>query len=137
MAKTDEVKELVEKEIIKLKYKKETNVVKRLDEIVKFLEVVRDELETPDSRFDLSISVGEHTVVGVSSASGSVAEGENVLKKGDILTVTATPAEGYVLSKFTINGVSATSGDTVTVSSDIYIVTEAEVEPVEPEEPTE
>jgi len=125
MAKTDEVKELVEKEIIKLKYKKETNVVKRLDETIKLLETIRDELGTPDKKFDLTVSVGAKTTVGLSCNGSAIGPGKNVLKEGDVLEVTATPYAGYRLTKFTINGVNAQSGDTVVVSSDVSIVTEA------------
>ena len=125
MAKKDDLKELITKEIILLEAKNEINVTKRIDSVIKFLKELRAEIDTPAVKYDLSVSAGTHTTVAITRDGQSVTAGSKVLNAGDVITVTATPATGYALSKFTINGVSAQSGDTVTVSSSVKIVTEA------------
>lgn len=125
MAKKDDLKELITKEIIILEAKNEVNVTKRIDDVIKFLKELRAEIDTPAVKYDLSVDAGTHTTVAVTRDGQSVTAGSKVLNAGDVITVIASPANGYALSKFTINGVSAQSGDTVTVSSSVKIVTEA------------
>lgn len=125
MTKLEEIKALVEREIILLKAKKEINVTKRIDSAIAFLESIITAIDDPETKFDLSITADTHATVAVTKGGTSISAGKDVLTKDDVITVTATPASGYKLSKFTINGVSAESGDTVTVTGDIKIVVEA------------
>lgn len=83
--------------------------------------------------FSLSITQGANTTVTVSRTSspnqhantGALSSGA-VVYYGDILTISASANSGYNLSTFTVNGTAWTSGNTITVSSAITVVTTAQ-----------
>lgn len=83
--------------------------------------------------YSLSISAGSNTSVSVErtsspnqhSSTGKLSSG-SVVYYGDVLKITASASSGYKLSTFTVNGTSFTSGNTITVSSAINVVTTAE-----------
>lgn len=60
----------------------------------------------------LTYEVGEETITA----------GEDVLSYGDVLKITAVVGEGETISSLTVNGEAFTSGNTVTVTSDINVV---------------
>lgn len=125
MAKIDEIKDMVKKEITVLRAKNEINVTKRIDKVIEFLEDVVKEIENPDTKFDLNVTAGSHTTLAITLDGQSVTAGKDKLPQGSSLVVTASASAGYKLTTFTINGVPATSGDTIIVGEDISIVTEA------------
>lgn len=83
--------------------------------------------------FSLSITQGANTTVTVSRTSspnqhantGALSSGA-VVYYGDILTISASANSGYNLSTFTVNGTAWTSGNTITVTSAITVVTTAQ-----------
>lgn len=83
--------------------------------------------------FSLSITQGANTTVTVSRTSspnqhastGALSSGA-VVYYGDILTISASANSGYNLSAFTVNGTAWTSGNTITVTSAITVVTTAQ-----------
>ena len=83
---------------------------------------------TGSALYDLTVTAGENTSVTVKSGDETVTPGENAIYAGQELTVTATAAEGYELSTFTVNGDSAESPAAVTVAADVTIVTAATAE---------
>lgn len=78
--------------------------------------------------FSLTIQAGANTTVTVRRTSspnqhantGAVTSG-GIVYYGDTLTITATPASGYKLTKFTINGTEYASGQTSAVSQTITV----------------
>lgn len=82
--------------------------------------------------YSLSISQGSNTTVTVTRTSspnqgastGTLSSG-SVVYYGDMLKITASANSGYNLSTFTVNGSGFTSGNTITVTSAISVVTTA------------
>lgn len=78
--------------------------------------------------FSLTIQAGANSTVAVNRTSspnqhantGAVTSG-GIVYYGDTLTITATPASGYKLTKFTINGTEYASGQTSAVSQTITV----------------
>lgn len=78
--------------------------------------------------FPLTIQAGANSTVTVNRTSspnqhantGAVTSG-GIVYYGDTLTITATPASGYKLVKFTINGTEYASGETSAVSQTITV----------------
>lgn len=82
--------------------------------------------------YSLSIDAGANTSVTVTRTSspnqgastGTLSSG-SVVYYGDVLTITASVSSGYKFETFTVNGTSWTSGNTITVTSAISVVTTA------------
>lgn len=78
--------------------------------------------------FSLTIQAGTNSTVTVNRTSspnqhastGNITSG-GIVYYGDTLTITATPASGYKLAKFTINGTEYASGETSAVSQTITV----------------
>lgn len=78
--------------------------------------------------FSLTIQAGANSTIAVNRTSspnqhantGTVTSG-GIVYYGDTLTITATPASGYKLTKFTINGTEHASGQTSAVSQTITV----------------
>lgn len=78
--------------------------------------------------FSLTIQAGADSTVSVNRTSSpnqhanisTIGSGSTVYY-GDTLTITATPASGYKLTKFTINGTEYASGQTTAVSQTITV----------------
>lgn len=78
--------------------------------------------------FSLTIQAGANSTVTVNRTSspnqhastGNITSG-GIVYYGDTLTITATPASGYKLAKFTINGTEYASGETSAVSQTITV----------------
>lgn len=78
--------------------------------------------------FPLTIQAGANSTVTVNRTSspnqhastGNITSG-GIVYYGDTLTITATPASGYKLTKFTINGTEHASGQTSAVSQTITV----------------
>lgn len=78
--------------------------------------------------FSLTIQAGANSTVTVNRTSspnqhastGNITSG-GIVYYGDTLTITATPASGYKLTKFTINGTEYANGETSAVSQTITI----------------
>lgn len=83
--------------------------------------------------FSLTIQAGANSTVTVNRTSspnqhantGALSSGA-VVYYGDILTISASANSGYNLSTFTVNGTAWTSGNTITVTSAITVVTTAQ-----------
>lgn len=84
--------------------------------------------------FSLTIQVGANSTVSVNrtsspnqhAATGAITSG-GIVYYGDTLTITATPASGYKLTKFTINGTEYASGQTSAVSQTITVTSAVSV----------
>ena len=76
-------------------------------------------------KYDLSVSAGENSTVSVTRNGVAVTAGENAISYGDVLTITASAGEGYTISTLTVNGDDFVSGQTLTVSGDVEIVSAA------------
>lgn len=78
--------------------------------------------------FPLTIQAGANSTVTVNRTSspnqhastGNITSG-GIVYYGDTLTITATPASGYKLNKFTINGTEYANGETSAVSQTITV----------------
>lgn len=78
--------------------------------------------------FSLTIQAGANSIVTVNRTSspnqhastGNITSG-GIVYYGDTLTITATPASGYKLVSFTINGTEYASGETSAVSQTITV----------------
>lgn len=78
--------------------------------------------------FSLTIQAGANSTVSVNrtsspnqhAATGTITSG-GIVYYGDTLTITATPASGYKLVSFTINGTEYASGQTSAVSQTITV----------------
>lgn len=78
--------------------------------------------------FSLTIQAGANSTVAVNRTSspnqhastGNITSG-GIVYYGDVLTITATPASGYKLVSFTINGTEYASGETSAVSQTITV----------------
>lgn len=89
-------------------------------------------------KFDLTITAGENSTITVTRNDVAVSAGEDAISYGDVLTISASAGEGYELSTLTVNGNDFVSGQTVTVSGNVTIVSAAtEVVTPDPEEPQE
>lgn len=84
--------------------------------------------------FSLTIQAGANSTVSVNRTSspnqhastGNITSG-GIVYYGDTLTITATPASGYKLTKFTINGTEYASGQTSAVSQTITVTSAVSV----------
>ena len=83
--------------------------------------------------YALSISRGANTTVSVNRisspnqhASTGVLSSGSLVYHGDVLAITASASSGYNLSTFSVNGTAWTSGNSITVSSAITVVTVAQ-----------
>ena len=74
--------------------------------------------------FELSISEGTGSNIVVKRGSTTLSDGA-LITYGDELTITFTATSGYNLETHTVNGVSFTSGGTLTVTSDTSVVSTA------------
>lgn len=74
-------------------------------------------------KYDLTIPAAvENGTITVKKADGTeVTPGTDAIAFGDVLTITATPDDGYRLDSLTVNGEPFTSGDTITAMDDIAI----------------
>lgn len=78
--------------------------------------------------FSLTIQAGANSTVAANRTSspnqhantGAVTSG-GIVYYGDVITITATPASGYKLSSFTINGTEYANGQTSAVSQTITV----------------
>ncbi len=84
--------------------------------------------------FSLTIQAGANSTVAVNRTSspnqhastGNITSG-GIVYYGDVLTITATPASGYKLTKFTINGTEHANGETSAVSQTITVASAVSV----------
>ena len=69
-------------------------------------------------KYDLTIPAAvENGTITVKKADGTkVTPGTDAIAFGDVLTITATPDDGYRLDSLTVNGEPFTSGDTITAA---------------------
>lgn len=82
--------------------------------------------------YSLSLTVGSNTSMTVNRTSsiyknatlGLLSSGASIYY-GDVLVISATANSGYNLTTFTVNGVSWTSGESLTVLGVVSVVTEA------------
>lgn len=125
----------VEKELAYLERRNEINVSMRIDETLAFLGDVKTDILTikGDQKFDLVQTVGSNSTVTYKRNAVSINAGSNVLTYGDTLEITVTPAEHYDISLFKINNVSQSVATqpivkTITVTDNVAIITEAELE---------
>ena len=84
--------------------------------------------------FDLTVTAGEHSTITVTRNGVAVVAGEDVISYGDVLTISASAAEGYTLSSLTVGGEDFVSGQTLTVSGDVVIVSAATETPADDEQ---
>lgn len=75
--------------------------------------------------YNLTVTAGENTTVTVTKGDTAVSAGTGVLTYGDEIVITAEASDGYTLSTFTINGESYATAQTITVSGNVAVVTEA------------
>ena len=75
--------------------------------------------------YNLTVTAGENTTVTVTKGADEIEAGTGVLTYGDEIVITAEASEGYTLSTFTINGESYATAQTITVSGNVTVVTEA------------
>lgn len=75
--------------------------------------------------YNLTVTEGENTTVTVTKGADEVEPGTGVLTYGDEIVISAEASEGYTLSTFTINGESYATAQTITVSGNVAVVTEA------------
>lgn len=75
--------------------------------------------------YNLTVTAGENTTVTVTKGADEIEAGTGVLTYGDEIVITAEASEGYTLSTFTINGESYATAQTITVSGNVAVVTEA------------
>ena len=127
--KISEIIASLEKEITVLKARKEINVTMRIDRVIPYLEdilsIAKDDITT--RKFDLLASATGCTL-SFEVGGESVDAGANVLKYGDVLKITATPSSHYLMKSLKVNGENFTSGNTITVTTDLSVVAVAELE---------
>ena len=90
-----------------------------------------------NTEYTVNYSAGENGSIAVKNSDAVVATGSKV-KVGTVIKVTVTPAEGYQLASYTLNGgdAVAANGETsfdVTVTDDVTIVVTFELIPTGPE----
>ncbi|MDD3401242.1 MAG: InlB B-repeat-containing protein, partial [Eubacteriales bacterium] len=79
--------------------------------------------------YEITITAVENGTLTVEDANGdAIGDGDTVLG-GAVITVTATPADGYRLLSLTVAGESFTSGETYTVNADTAIAATFEAIP--------
>lgn len=71
-------------------------------------------------QYALTITEPENGSISVKRGGAELKNGDEVVF-GDVLTITTTPADGYILSALTANGSQFTSGGTLTVQDDVTI----------------
>ena len=71
-------------------------------------------------QYALTITEPENGSISVKRGGAELKNGDEVVF-GDVLTITTTPADGYILSALTANGSQFTSGGTLTVQGDVTI----------------
>lgn len=76
--------------------------------------------------YNLSVTADEHCTVAVTKGGVAVTPGSNAITEGDVLTITATAAEGYQIASLTVGGEAFVSGNTVTVSGNVTVVASSE-----------
>ena len=127
--KISEIIASLEKEITVLKARKEINVTMRIDRVIPYLEdilsIAKDDITT--RKFDLLASATGCTL-SFEVGGESIDAGANVLKYGDVLKITATPSSHYLMKSLKVNNKNFTSGDTITVDTDLSVVAVAELE---------
>ena len=73
-------------------------------------------------RFDLAVPADlEHGSIVVERAGQQVTPGDDALAFGDVITVSATAEDGYLLTSLLVNGEEFASGDSLTVKGDVSI----------------
>lgn len=85
--------------------------------------------------YNLTVTAGENTTVTVTKGADEIEAGTGVLTYGDEIVISAEADDGYTLSTFTINGESYATAQTITVSGNVAVVTEATATPPAPEVP--
>jgi len=75
-------------------------------------------------QFTLTLSEGSNTSISVLRNNVALSNGDTI-ETGDQLVISASADNGYNLTTFTINGVSATGTQVVRVSANVVVVTEA------------
>ena len=127
--KINEIISSLEKEIIVLKARKEINVSMRIDKVIPYLEdilsIAKDDVSS--RKFDL-LSSATGCSLAYEVGGESVSAGANVLSYGDVLKITATPSSHYVMKSLKVNNKNFTSGNTITVDTDLSVVAVAELE---------
>lgn len=81
------------------------------------------------NKYELTMS-GENATISV-KRSGDDLENNAEITYGDVLTISALPAEGYTIKTLTVNGESFISGSTKTVTGDVNVAVTTEPEAVE------
>lgn len=127
MAKIDDVISSLTTKIIELEKRETINVAMRIDDVIAYLEDVRDIANgaKQSQRFDLVESIGTGATIVYKVGNRTVTAGNDVLKYGDALKITVTPSTGYDIASFTINGENAVSGSTITVTENLEVVVTA------------
>lgn len=82
--------------------------------------------------YDLS-RTATNCAIEVTKDGQAVADGTAVLNNNDVITITATPSDGFEMQSLTVNGEDFTSGDTYRVTGNVAIVGTVE-QSEEPEE---
>ena len=113
-----------DKKLVELEARKEINVSMRIDEVIPFIRQINSLAKDDQStrKFDLTLDKTGSCTVAYSVDGESVSAGSNVLKYGDELTITVTPATAYSITKLQVNGKDYVSGTKIVVDTDISIV---------------
>ena len=128
--KINEIISSLDKEITTLRARKEINVSMRIDKVIPYLEnilsIAKDDVSS--RKFDITENVTGSCTLSYEVGGQSVSAGSNVLKYGDVLKITATPASHYLLKSLKVNGENFTSGSSITITTDIAVTVVAELE---------
>ena len=121
--KINEIITSLENKITTLRAKSEINVSMRIDKVIPYLEdilaIAKDDIST--RKFDL-LSSATGCTIAYTVDGETISAGANVLTYGDELTITVTANEGYELTSLKVNDKDFTSGDTITVKTDLSVV---------------
>ena len=119
-------------EITQLKYKNETNVTMRIDTVIEFLEQVKDDVikAQQNQKFDLHRTATNCTITILDEDNEPISDGSNKLTYGDVIKISVVASEGYEDPTISVNGLPFTSGNTMVVKTDLYIVGSATAIPV-------
>ena len=111
-------------EITQLKYKNETNVTMRIDTVIEFLEQVKDDVikAQQNQKFDLHRTATNCTITILDEENEPISDGSNKLTYGDVIKISVVASEGYEDPTISVNGLPFTSGNTMVVKTDLYIV---------------